>query len=404
MKKFYIHKDGQQQGPFTTDELKEHQITRDTMTWYEGAGNWEKAEEIEDLKELFVSIPPPLQPNPLIAPPPFVDKAVKTGTQLKVETQPKKNNKPLIVIISILLLVIIGTIIYVNQQAKRARIETEIQQQIQQQNMQLQEQNAKIQQQEGIEAARKAEATQNQNAAYEAQRAANLADLQAQYDNAVTNLRKWKIQLNDDQQFKLLRTPVEKQSQLDRDLEAIRNWEKECDRLQKEIGNAGQACFAKGTKISLVNGKTKNIECLLLGDTVSVYDFSNKKIVSSVIQKLEKVTHSNLVKYCFENGKTTIATQDHPIMLDKKGWASLNPIKSSQYLGFESIAKIKIGDNFITINQNNEISKSKLVKIEFLEGKYETYTISKSSFSDNFIANDLIVGVEVFESITLNNK
>lgn len=229
MKKFYIHKDGQQEGPFTTAELKENQITRDTMTWYEGADNWKKAEEIEELRELFISIPPPFQTNPVIAPPPFVDKAVKT------ETQPKKKKTTLIVIISIVLLVIIGASIYENQHAKQLRIESQIQEQIQLQNMKLQEQNAKIQQQEEIEAARKAEATQNQNAANEAQKAANLADLQAQYDNAVTNLRKWKIQLNDDQQFKLLRTSVEKQAQLDRDLEAIRNWEKEVERLQNEI-------------------------------------------------------------------------------------------------------------------------------------------------------------------------
>ncbi len=179
------------------------------------------------------------------------------------------------------------------------------------------------------------------------------------------------------------------------------NWKISCVTIGD---NAGKACFAQGTTISLINGKTKNIENLLIGDTVTVYDYSNKIIASSIIQKLEKVTHSNLVKYYFENGKSIIATQDHPIMLDKKRWASLNPIKSSQYLGFESIAKIEIGDNFITNNQNNEISKTKLVKIEFLEGNYETYTISKSSFSNNFIANDLVVGVEVFESITLNNK
>jgi hypothetical protein len=179
------------------------------------------------------------------------------------------------------------------------------------------------------------------------------------------------------------------------------NWKISCITIGD---NYGKACFAKGTEVSLINGKTKNIENLLIGDTVSVYDYTNKKFASSIIQKLEKITHSKLVKYCFENGNTIIATQDHPILLDQKGWASLNPIKSSQYLGFESINKIEIGDNFICKAENNKISKCKLVNIEFLAGDYETYTISKSTFSNNFIANNMIVGVEVFDSITLSAK
>jgi hypothetical protein len=49
MQKFYIHRDNQQQGPFLKDELKDLKITCDTMVWFEGADNWIKAIEVEDL-------------------------------------------------------------------------------------------------------------------------------------------------------------------------------------------------------------------------------------------------------------------------------------------------------------------------------------------------------------------
>ena len=86
---------------------------------------------------------------------------------------------------------------------------------------------------------------------------------------------------------------------------------------------------------------------------------------------------------------TITSTQDHPFKIDNKGWASLKPDKSKQYKGFENIDKIKIGDFFITAK-----GTEKLVAIDFLEGEQETYTISKLSSGDNFIANGLIVGVE----------
>ena len=60
MSKFHIHKDEQQQGPFTLDELRDLKITRETMVWFEGEDNWKAAVEIEELKEIFKSIPPPM--------------------------------------------------------------------------------------------------------------------------------------------------------------------------------------------------------------------------------------------------------------------------------------------------------------------------------------------------------
>lgn len=148
-------------------------------------------------------------------------------------------------------------------------------------------------------------------------------------------------------------------------------------------------CFAKGTIIQLPDNSTKNIEDLKVGDLIAYMDFDTKTIKSAKIEKTEKVIHHGLVTYRFESGLTITATQDHPFKIDKKGWASLKPDKSRQYRGFENISKIKIGDFFLTANGTD-----KLISIDYLDGEQETYTISRLSSGDNFIANGLIVGVE----------
>ena len=148
-------------------------------------------------------------------------------------------------------------------------------------------------------------------------------------------------------------------------------------------------CFAKGTKVQLANNSTENIENLKIGDLIAYMDLETNQIKSAKIEKLEKVIHHGLVKYKFESGIEITATQDHPFRIENKGWASLTPDKSEKYRGFDNIEKLNIGEIFLTTNGTD-----KLISIDFLESDQETYTISKLSSGDNFIANGLIVGIE----------
>lgn len=64
MYKFYLHNGKNQDGPFTKTELKEKNITKTTEIWYEGLADWVKAENIEELKDLFDNkTPPPFKKN-----------------------------------------------------------------------------------------------------------------------------------------------------------------------------------------------------------------------------------------------------------------------------------------------------------------------------------------------------
>lgn len=197
MSKFFIHKDDQQQGPFTLDELKDLKIIRETMVWFEGADDWKKAIEIEELQEIFKGVPPPLQINQPEIPNPIEDKQIIEKSKSTVDISLKKKNTSLIIIIiSFLVVGSIGTLLYLNQQAEMHR--------------QIEVQKAKIQQQE-------------------------LESLKSKYNQAITNLRVAEIDLNEIQKFQLLRTPSEKQQQIQEQLEYIRSWENEVDRLKKEI-------------------------------------------------------------------------------------------------------------------------------------------------------------------------
>ena len=197
MSKFFIHKDDQQQGPFTSDELKDLKITRETLVWFEGAEDWKKAVEIEELQEVFKGVPPPLQINRPEMPTPNEDNQIKEKSKSIVEISLKKKNTSLIIIIIAVLIVgSVGTLLYLNQQAEMHR--------------QIEVQQAKIQQQE-------------------------LESLKSKYNQAITNLRTAEIDLNEIQKFQLLRTPSEKQQQIQEQLEYIRSWENEVDRLKMEI-------------------------------------------------------------------------------------------------------------------------------------------------------------------------
>ena len=64
---FFVAINGQQQGPFTLDTLKQMiqsgTLKADSLLWKQGMANWLKASDITEVKELFGAVPPPLPPQ-----------------------------------------------------------------------------------------------------------------------------------------------------------------------------------------------------------------------------------------------------------------------------------------------------------------------------------------------------
>lgn len=118
MKNYYIHNGTEQQGPFNIDELKSKNITPETMVWYEGLENWQQANVIVELKDLFKSIPPPIQTAKPITPPPLPSNS---------EEEEKPNNRTRKYLLSsltiILVIVTIGIVLNnTKESAKREAV------------------------------------------------------------------------------------------------------------------------------------------------------------------------------------------------------------------------------------------------------------------------------------------
>ena len=64
---FFVALGGQQAGPFDMAALQQHvqsgQLTRQTLVWRQGMANWTAAEQVDEIKGLFGTAPPPLPPQ-----------------------------------------------------------------------------------------------------------------------------------------------------------------------------------------------------------------------------------------------------------------------------------------------------------------------------------------------------
>jgi len=63
MKKYFYSDGKEKQGPFSFEELKNENIKKSTLIWFEGLEDWKPAEEIKELEEILQLTPPPLPPN-----------------------------------------------------------------------------------------------------------------------------------------------------------------------------------------------------------------------------------------------------------------------------------------------------------------------------------------------------
>ena len=61
MRKYFYTNEKEKFGPFTLNELKEQNLSRNTKVWFYGLDGWKPLNAIEELNSLINSIPPPLK-------------------------------------------------------------------------------------------------------------------------------------------------------------------------------------------------------------------------------------------------------------------------------------------------------------------------------------------------------
>jgi len=59
-KLYYFYNGNEREGPLKLDELKSKDLKWNTLVWYEGLNEWKEACEIEELVDVFITIPPPV--------------------------------------------------------------------------------------------------------------------------------------------------------------------------------------------------------------------------------------------------------------------------------------------------------------------------------------------------------
>lgn len=154
-------------------------------------------------------------------------------------------------------------------------------------------------------------------------------------------------------------------------------------------------CFAKGTMVSLANGKTKEIQNIQSSDSILTFDLTQEKLVIASNPKLITARHSNLVKLHFKDREITV-TDDHPFWTQDKIWASLNPDKSNQnYLQEEPVKLLSKGDKIFVPEDNSFLE---IIDIDQVQKEQLTYTLEFEN-GESFIANGLLVKTEKVELI-----
>jgi uncharacterized membrane protein YhaH (DUF805 family) len=65
MKKYFYSNDNKKNGPYSFEELKNENIKKETLIWFEGLDDWTKAENVLEIKEILELSPPQIIPSEL---------------------------------------------------------------------------------------------------------------------------------------------------------------------------------------------------------------------------------------------------------------------------------------------------------------------------------------------------
>ena len=145
--------------------------------------------------------------------------------------------------------------------------------------------------------------------------------------------------------------------------------------------NGKWGCFTPGTKVSLADGKTKNIELLKVGDVLIGPQNEHNKVVY-----LRIMPQQDRKIYAFNNGRYFV-TDDH-IFMTKNGWKAINPKAAQQKYFPIKVGKLQVNDELITLN-----GIIKLKKIDFIIRDSVVYDPqldgSHTYYADGFLVHNV---------------
>jgi prepilin-type N-terminal cleavage/methylation domain-containing protein len=143
-------------------------------------------------------------------------------------------------------------------------------------------------------------------------------------------------------------------------------------------GAGSGGCFVAGTKVSLPDNQSKNIEDVISGD--ELLDGTGKSVI---VKSLHRYSHQGLI-YGF-NGGRQFFTANHPF-LTLEGWKSLDPKKSmSESLGLK-VKMLQEGD--VVIKQDGNLEAIFILNSTYSEETVYNFTVSGNH---QYIADEYVV-------------
>jgi hypothetical protein len=149
-------------------------------------------------------------------------------------------------------------------------------------------------------------------------------------------------------------------------------------------------CFVAGTKITMFDSTIKNIEDVIVGDSVISFNEVTKETEIQNVVMLKQPIHNDLVKYTLSNGETLTSTFDHPHYISTIEGLILASYKPELTMGRydlgRTIHQIKVGD----IVQTIDYMSHHIVSIEELPVEdTQTYIFTVEN-NHNFYANGIL--------------
>ena len=227
MKKYFLHNGTESSGPFDLEELRVKKITKKNPVWFEGMANWKTAGEIEELKNIFLSNPPPIESFKSIPPKRIVN---KNNAKYKILGLSKNTFFIILVFFSL----VIATLIFNNYEENRD-------QKLKLENHKTDVENNQYElRQKAIEEQKKAQAEQEKK---ETKRV--VLEKKQSYSNRLLeirnllsitqdNLNNTQKELNAILGFKFLRTATEKKAQMSSLQNQIDSYKSVIDKLNNE--------------------------------------------------------------------------------------------------------------------------------------------------------------------------
>lgn len=228
MNTYYLHDGTTDSGPFNFVELKEKKITKTTSVWCEGMEDWKDAGDVEELRKILFSTPPPIKS--------FVTPSANSITRSLNEVQSFASaNKTLLFIGLGTFVLIIGTLIFNTILENRTLKLEERNNQTEYNNKQYKIQEQEIEDQKNFIAER--EKIELERVGKERKLAINSRLLDIKNLLAVThsNLNNSKNELNDARDFQFLRTNNEREDEISSIANNIVFWRNEIEKLEKEM-------------------------------------------------------------------------------------------------------------------------------------------------------------------------